>query len=67
MTNNPFETDLNIISRNQFNSLNNRRSKKKTPVYYTAVGTPFRKSPTPNSTPSNTSEPSYNHSGFLTL
>jgi hypothetical protein len=67
MSNNPFETNLNTIARNQINNFSNRRSsKKKTPVYYTAVGTPFRKSPTPNNSTS-PNDLASNHSGFLTL
>lgn len=71
MNNNPFETNLNIIARIQTSNISNRRSKKKSPVYYTAIGTPFRKSPTPNSTnnspPNLINDSTYNHSGFLTL
>ena len=70
----PFETDLSVISRYQSNNAKKNTRKSKNTNYYTAVGTPFRKSPTPGSSPnSNPGSPTlfkpipYVPTGFLTL
>ena len=70
----PFETDVNVIARYQNSNSKKNTKKSKNPSYYTAVGTPFRKSPTPSSSYDSNSGSTtlfkpipYTPTGFLTL